>query len=340
MEKSPEKIEKKSSSSQFEKTLVSTFPRICEGCSQLTNKQFFLIDPIIKTTTLGTYIKNANSKFVLSKIIVEDFYEGEIYLLLSLKQAITIGNILLLLDDEAIKANASKENFDADCADGFKEFSNQVCGILDNDLRLKLPKPIHLRLLSVAPINKENMTTVLKEDILNEECLFLSTSLRITGFDDDQFIICVPKLIGEEFFGEIIEEPNKEYQGVVLAVDDSNTDLRIIRKLLGNEFKVLVTDNPNYALSLIGKTHIDLVLMDIYMPGVDGITLCERIKRNAMVEEVPIIICSAHPTQENVIRAVRAGAADFIVKPATRQKLIEKINKHLLNKNLKSTASR
>ncbi|MCF6149818.1 MAG: response regulator [Candidatus Kuenenia sp.] len=340
MEKSTEKTEKKTPSSQFEKALTSTFPRICEGCSQLTNKQFFLIDPLLKLTTIGTFIKNANSNFVLSKIIVEDFYEGEIYLLLSLKQAITIGNILLLLDDEAIKENASKENFDADCADGFKEFSNQVCGILDNDLRLKLPKPIHLKLLSVEPINKENMTTVLKDEILNEECLFLTSSMRISGFDDDQFIICVPKLIGEEFFGEIIEEANKEYRGTILAVDDSNTDLRIVRKLLGSDFKVLVTDNPNNALSLIGKTHIDLVLMDIYMPGVDGITLCERIKRNAMVEEVPIIICSAHPTQENVIRAVRAGAADFIVKPVSRQKLIEKINKHMLNKNLKSFANR
>lgn len=94
------------------------------------------------------------------------------------------------------------------------------------------------------------------------------------------------------------------------------------------------------ALSTLGKTNIDLVLMDIYMPGVDGITLCERIKRNAMVEDVPIIICSAHPTQENVIRAVRAGAADFIVKPVTRQKLMEKINKHMLNKSLKIPANR
>ena len=340
MEKPAEKSEKKAPESQFEKTWVSTFPRICEGCSQLTNKQFFLINPILKITTIGTFIKNANAKFVLSKIIVEDFYEGEIYLLLSLKLAITIGNILLLLEDEAIKENALKENFDADCADGFKEFSNQVCGILDNDLRLKLPKPIHLKLLSVDPINKENMTTVLKDDILNEECLFLSTSLKIMGFDDDHFIICVPKLIGEEFFGEIIEEENKEYRGTILAVDDSNTDLRIIRKLLGNDYKVLVTDNPSHALSILGKTNIDMVLMDIYMPGVDGITLCERIKRNAMVEDVPIIICSAHPTQENVIRAVRAGAADFIVKPVTRQKLMEKINKHMLNKSLKIPANR
>src|SRR4030067_61047 len=148
MEKPTEKSEKKVPASQFEKAWVSTFPRICEGCSQLTNKQFFLIGPTLKITTIGTFIKNANAKFVLSKIIVEDFYEGEIYLLLSLKLAITIGNILLLLEDEAIKENALKENFDADCADGFKEFSNRVCGILDNDLRLKLPKPIHRELLS------------------------------------------------------------------------------------------------------------------------------------------------------------------------------------------------
>lgn len=327
-------LNKKKTSSKLEETLVSTFPRICTDCGKLTNKQFFLTNPVLQSTTLNSFIKKINTDYVMAKLAIEEFYEGELYLIFAIKEAITIGSLLLTLEDAVIRDNAGKGILDNDCADAFKEFTNQVCGMLDNELRPKLPKPIHLKLTSTLIMNKENASAALNEETLNEECLILTATMRILGFDDGQFILSMSKLVGEEFFCEVIEENNKQFKGTILAVDDSNTDLRIIRKLLSSEYKILVTDNPNSALSQLQKDHIDLVLMDIYMNGVDGITLCERIKRNAMSNTIPIIMCSSSPTQNNVIQAIRAGAVDFLVKPFTRQKLIEKINKHLIKNNV------
>lgn len=320
---------KKISSSKLEETLVSTFPRICTDCGKLTNKQFFLTNPMLQSTTLGSFFQNTNSNYVIARFAIEEFYEGEIYFILTAKQAITIGSLVLTLDDAAVRENAGKGVLDGDCLDAVKEFSNQVCGMLDNELRPKLPKPIHLKLTSTAMVNKENVQTVLSEEVLHEECLILTATMRVLGFDDDQFIVSISKLVGEEFFSEVIEEKDKSFEGTILAVDDSNTDLRVIRKLIGNEYKVMVTNNPNEALSMLQRNQIDLVLLDIYMPIVDGLTLCERIKRNAMSNNIPIIICSGSPTQQNVIKAIRAGAVDFLVKPFTRQKIMEKINKHI-----------
>ncbi|MBI5678559.1 MAG: response regulator [Planctomycetes bacterium] len=325
---------KKISSSKLEETLVSTFPRICTDCGKLMNKQFFLTNPVLQSTTLNSFLKNATSNNVIARFAIEEFYDGEIYFILTVKEAITIGSLVLTLDDAAVRENANKGILDGDCLDAFKEFTNQICGMLDNELRPKLPKPIHLKLTSTTVINKENINTVLSEEILNEECLTLTATMRVLGFDDAQFILSISKLIGEEFFSEVIEEKDKDFKGTILAVDDSNTDLRIIRKLLGSEYKVMVTSNPNDALSLLQKNHVDLVLMDIYMPIMDGLTLCERVKRNAMSRNIPIIMCSSSPTQDNVIHAVRSGAVDFLVKPFTRQKIIEKINKHLTNSQL------
>ena len=325
---------KKIFSSKLEETLVSTFPRICTDCGKITNKQFFLTNPILQSTILASFLKNANSSYVIARFAIEEFYEGEIYFILTVKEAVTIGSLVLTLEDAVIRENASKGILEGDCLDAFKEFSNQVCGMLDNELRPKVPKPIHLKLTNTTVINEENINTVLSEVALNEECLILTATMRILGFDDDQFVLSISKLIGEEFFSEVIEENDKIFKGTILVVDDSNTDLRIIRKLLSSEYKVMVTSNPNDALSLLQKHHFDLVLMDIYMPNVDGLTLCERIKRNAMSSSIPIIICSSSPTQENVIHAIRAGAVDFLVKPFTRQKLIDKINKHLLKGSL------
>ena len=325
---------KKISSSKLEETLVSTFPRICTDCGMLTHKQFFLTNPILHSTTLDSFLKNAVPNHVIAKFAIEEFYDGEIYFILTAKDAITIGSLVLTLEDAVIRENASKGILEGDCLDAFKEFTNQLCGMLDNELRPKLPKPIHLKLTSTTLINKENIKTVLSEETLNEECLTLTATMRILGFDDAQFVLSISKLIGEEFFSEVIEEADKDFKGTILAVDDSNTDLRIIRKLLGNEYRVMVTSNPNDALSLLRKNHIDLVLMDIYMPVMDGLTLCERIKRNAMSSNIPIIMCSSSPTQDNVRHAVRSGAVDFLVKPFTRKKLIEKISKHLTNNQL------
>lgn len=323
----------KTSASKLEETLVSTFSRLCTDCGKLTNKQFFFTNPALQSATLDSFIKKSGTNYVMAKLAIEDFYEGEMYLIFTVKTAITVGSMLLALEDAAIRENANKGILDGDCADAFKEFSNQVCGMLDNELRPKLPKPIHLKLTNTILINKENANEALSEETLNEECLILTVTLRILGFDEDQFTISLSKLIGEEFFSEIIEDENKQFKGTILAIDDSNTDLRIIRKLLGSEYKVLVTSQANDALSLLQKNRVDLVLMDVYMPGVDGITLCERIKRNALSKNIPIIICSSSPTQDNVIQAIRAGASDFLVKPFSRQKIIEKITKHLSHPN-------
>ncbi len=323
----------KASTSKLEETLIGTFPRICTDCGKLTNKQFFLTNPTLQSTTLDAFIKKSQTDYAMAKLAIEEFYEGEMYLIFSVKSAITIGSMLLVLEDAAIRENANKGILDGDCADAFKEFSNQVCGMLDNELRSKLPKPIHLKLTNTILVNKENANDAVSEEALNEECLILTATLRVLGFDDDQFMISLSKLIGEEFFSEIIEDENKQFKGTILAIDDSNTDLRIIRKFLGSEYKVLVTSQANEALSLLQKNRVDLVLMDVYMPGVDGITLCERIKRNTLSKNIPIVICSSSPTQENVIQAIRAGASDFLVKPFSRQKLIEKIAKHVSHNN-------
>lgn len=324
---------KKTRVSKYEETLISTFPRICNDSCKLTNKQFFLTDPVLRIAALKSFFSK-DETYGLAKLAIEEFYDGEMLLIFTVKDAITIGSILLALEDNAIRENANKRVFDADGLDAFKEFCNQVCGMLDNELRPKLPKPVHLKLTTIHTINSSNVNTALSEDAINEECLILTAKMRILGFDDGQFTISLSKLIGEEFFCEAIEDENKKFKGTILAIDDSKLDLRIMKKFLSNEYQVMVAESANNALSMLQKHRIDLVLMDIYMPGVDGLTLCERIKRNAMSDDIPIIICSASPTQDNVVKAVRAGAVDFLVKPFTRQKLLEKISKHIKKNNL------
>src|SRR3989304_6581807 len=214
---------KKISSSKLEETLVSTFPRICTDCGKITNKQFFLTNPILQSTTLDSFLNNAVPNNVIAKFAIEEFYDGEIYSILTAKEAITIGSLVLTLEDAVIRENANKGILEGDCLDAFKEFTNQLCGMLDNELSPKEPKPIHLKLTSTTLINKENINTVITEDVLNEECLTLTATMRIMGFDEAPFVLSISKLIGEEFFSEVIDENNKDFKGLILAMDDQTT---------------------------------------------------------------------------------------------------------------------
>jgi len=73
----------------------------------------------------------------------------------------------------------------------------------------------------------------------------------------------------------------------------------------------------------------DLVLMDVMLPGGDGVALTERIKSTPDLAAIPVVMLSGEARLETLVRSMEAGAADFIVKPFTREALIAKLGKYL-----------
>jgi DNA-binding response OmpR family regulator len=73
----------------------------------------------------------------------------------------------------------------------------------------------------------------------------------------------------------------------------------------------------------------DLILMDIEMPGMKGYELAERIRDGGL--DVPIIFLTGNTRKENVIKAIQAGAVDFIVKPMIFRNVLDRVDKHIGN---------
>ena len=73
----------------------------------------------------------------------------------------------------------------------------------------------------------------------------------------------------------------------------------------------------------------DLVLMDVMLPGGDGVALTERIKSTPDLAAIPVVMLSGEARLDTLVRSMEAGAADFIVKPFTREALIAKLGKYL-----------
>ena len=116
----------------------------------------------------------------------------------------------------------------------------------------------------------------------------------------------------------------------ILIVDDEESILQSLSGLLLDEgFEVITANNGYEALKMIDAESPDLVLLDIWMPGIDGIALCERIV--TFRPDVPVVVVTAFGSMETAIAALRAGAYDFLPKPFTVDALTRKVRSVLDN---------
>ena len=102
----------------------------------------------------------------------------------------------------------------------------------------------------------------------------------------------------------------------VLVVDDILANLRLLEaKLSAEYFEVITASNGIEALECMHRARPDIVLLDVMMPGMDGIEVCRRIKSNPKTHHVPIIMVTALDQADDRIRGLEAGADDFLSKP-------------------------
>ncbi len=121
----------------------------------------------------------------------------------------------------------------------------------------------------------------------------------------------------------------------ILVVDDEPDIREIVREILEDEdYAVLTAENAEDARQLQRKRHPDLVLLDIWMPGIDGISLLkEWFSRDQL--DVPVIMISGHGNVETAVEAIRYGAYDFLEKPLSTPKLLVTIERALQSDRLR-----
>jgi two-component system, cell cycle response regulator len=102
----------------------------------------------------------------------------------------------------------------------------------------------------------------------------------------------------------------------ILVVDDILANVRLLEaKLSAEYFEVVIAMNGLDALEAVERTKPDIVLLDVMMPGIDGVEVCRRIKNNPDSQHIPVIIVTALDQLEDRVRGLEAGADDFLTKP-------------------------
>jgi len=119
----------------------------------------------------------------------------------------------------------------------------------------------------------------------------------------------------------------------ILIVDDEVSVIKSLRFVLKEDYNVIGTNNGKEALQIIEKEHIALMILDIRMPDMDGMELLRRLQ--AMRDDLGVIMLTAVNDIKTIIKAVKLGALDYIVKPFKHEEIKLVVQKALQYKNLK-----
>jgi twitching motility two-component system response regulator PilH len=112
---------------------------------------------------------------------------------------------------------------------------------------------------------------------------------------------------------------------LILIVDDSPTEVHVMKKALeGSGYKTAVAGDGQEGVRLAREMHPDLIFMDIVMPGMNGYQATRAIVNDPDTRRIPIVMVTSKGHETDRIWGLRQGAVDYMVKPVTPDKLVEK----------------
>lgn len=115
----------------------------------------------------------------------------------------------------------------------------------------------------------------------------------------------------------------------ILAVDDVTENIEVIKGVLNNEYHLKAAKSADMAMKIcLSDSAPDLILLDIMMPDIDGLTLCKMLKHNPLTQHIAVIFVTAVTGSEDMIRGLELGAVDYITKPIVPKLFLARINMH------------
>ena len=116
----------------------------------------------------------------------------------------------------------------------------------------------------------------------------------------------------------------------ILIVDDVLVNTQLMANILNDmDYQTVELTNGDDAIKRVDEEEFDMVLLDIMMPGIDGIETCRQIKKNEKHKDLPIIFLSAKNDTDSIISGFAAGGQDYLTKPYNNEELLARISTHL-----------
>ena len=115
----------------------------------------------------------------------------------------------------------------------------------------------------------------------------------------------------------------------ILAIDDTAMQLYAIVKILQPTYNVMVAKSGEAGLEFVNNYDIDLILLDMIMPGLSGLEVLEALKNSAKTRDIPVVLVTGNSNSEDKLKGFSLGASDYIVKPFDADNLLKRVDQLL-----------
>ncbi len=119
---------------------------------------------------------------------------------------------------------------------------------------------------------------------------------------------------------------------ILIVEDEEDIQQLVSFHLLKENFHVICADDGNQALEKFNTEKVDLIILDIMLPGKSGLDVCKAIKKDPRGKKTPIIMLTARSEEQDIIEGLETGADDYITKPFSPKVLVARVKAHLRRK--------
>ena len=132
--------------------------------------------------------------------------------------------------------------------------------------------------------------------------------------------------------------------GRILIVDDDQDAREILTRLLASEgYECLSADGGERCLEMVRSESVDVILLDVMMPGMDGIQVCDELRRDDKLRSIPVILLTARDDISTRAQGMERGVSEYLTKPVNKRELFTRVKSQLhsreLDRQLEKTAA-
>ncbi|MRR06197.1 MAG: response regulator [Deltaproteobacteria bacterium] len=343
---------------KLQKMIQSALKQSAEESSMLLNQELTVNDTEVLEFDKQAYLVDLEDSAFVVPVDSREDYPGRIHLVFSLRDAILMSGILLGIPSGRISEKRKLLILEADDIDAFSEIANQIIGTFNSVFQPLLPNKFHLKQL--PPVKFVPQVDEVTDDVPvpDEEYLVYKAQIRLGGDDLNRFDILVPVALAacidpqeaipeaacaetaihdqaeslRRLFpaGEASANPshNAAAGGFVLVLEDDHDAREDVKGfLLASGFTVKVSHLGADIKDFFAEEEIQAVVLGVKKADEWELSLCSKIKEMSGNPKLPIIVCANQWTRTGVLKALKNGAKDIIMKPYEQNELLGKLGK-------------